>query len=362
MKFNVKRYFQVLGISLVVIIAAVVVGMGVDFSSLLSPQSDTGNNNAVVEAADDKINVLIMCVDIDGLRTDSIMLAQYDTAANSIKMLSIPRDTRLFIGNRYQKINAAHAYVGEDGEIGGAEATCEAVTRLTGIPINYYIGFTFDAVAHVVNDVGPVTFTIPDVHGDGEGMVYDDPVQGLHINLPPGTYELDGSQVVQMLRYRKNNDGESYLNGDRDRITLLQDFLKAFVDQKVNASLILKIPAIFNDISSEIETNITVADVIKYSRYLSGFSSSNMSSFQLPGTDANDSVNGSVWVPNLEEIRTLVSTEFGYDATNITVEAPDGGIGVDSSQYEYGTYNDNLTYEEGYYDAEFDAAYDTYDD
>ena len=164
MKFNIKRYFQVLGISLVVIIAAVVVGMGVDFSSLLSPQSDTGNNNAVVEAADDKINVLIMCVDIDGLRTDSIMLAQYDTAANSIKMLSIPRDTRLFVGNRYQKINAAHAYVGEDGEIGGAEATCEAVTRLTGIPINYYIGFTFDAVAHVVNDVGPVTFTIPDVH------------------------------------------------------------------------------------------------------------------------------------------------------------------------------------------------------
>ncbi|HIT85742.1 MAG TPA: LCP family protein [Candidatus Ornithomonoglobus intestinigallinarum] len=361
MRFNVKRYFQVLGISLAVIAAVFAVGMGMDFDALLHPEKDN-SNKAVVEAADDKINVLIMCVDIDGLRTDSIMLAQYDTQANSIKMLSIPRDTRLFVGNRYQKINAAHAYIGEDGEIGGAEATCEAVTRLTGVPINYYIGFTFDAIAHVVNDVGPVTFTIPDVHGDGEGMVYDDPVQGLHINLPPGTYDLDGSQVVQMLRYRKNNYGQSYLNGDRDRIALLQDFLKAFVDQKMNASLILKIPAIFKDVMPEIETNVGVSDVIKYSKYLTGFSSSNMTSFQLPGTDANDSVNGSVWVPNLEEIRTLVSTEFGYDAANITVEAPNGGIGVDSDSYEYGTYNDNLSYEDGYYDAEFDADYDVYDD
>ena len=360
MKFNVKRYFQVLGVSLIVIAAAAVVCMGIDFNALLGGKTNP-TDNAVVEATDDKINVLVMCTDIDGLRTDAIMLAQYDAATNSIKALSIPRDTRMFVGNRYQKINAAHAYIGDDDEIGGPEAACEAVTRLTGVPINYYIDFTFDAVAHVINDIGTVNFTIPDIHGDGEGMVYDDPVQGLHINLPPGNYDLNGSQVVQMLRYRKNNHGQGYLNGDRDRIALQQEFIKSFIDQKLNASLILKIPAIFQDITSEIKTNVTISDVIKYSKYLSGFTSANMSTFQLPGTDANDSVNGSVWVPNLEEIKTLINTEFGYDADTITVEAPNKGIGIDSDSYEYGTYNDNLTYEEGYYDAEFDQNYERYD-
>lgn len=354
MKFNVKRYFQVLGISLLTIVIVAVVCMGIDFSSILNPSSNS-DNTSVVEAKGDKINVLVTCVDIDGLRTDVMMLAQYDAAANTIKLLSIPRDTRLFVGNRYQKINAAHAYVGEDGEIGGPEAACEAVTRITGIPINYYIDFSFDAVAHVINDIGTVNFTIPDVKGNGEGMVYDDPIQGLHINLPPGNYDLDGSQVVQMLRYRKGNDGKGYINGDRDRIALQQEFLKSFVDQKLNASLILKIPAIFKDITTEIKTNVTVSDVIKYSKYLTGFTSTNMQTFQLPGTDAKDSKNGDVWVPNLEEIRTLVSTEFGYDAANITVEAPDGGAGISSSSYEYGTYNENLTYEEGYYDSEYDS-------
>ena len=353
MKFNVKRYFQVLGISLCVVLAAAVVCMGIDFSVLFNKDTATSDEHTTA-VQDDKINVLVMCVDIDGLRTDAIMLAQYDTQTNSVKLLSIPRDTRMFVGNRYQKINAAHAYIGENGEIGGPEAACEAVTRITGVPINYYIDFSFDAVAHVINDIGTINFTIPDVTGDGEGMVYDDPVQGLHINLPPGNYDLDGSQVVQMLRYRKNNYGKGYLNGDRDRIALQQEFLKSFVDQKLNASLILKIPDIWKDITSEIKTNVDITDVIKYSKYLTCFSSTNIATFQLPGTDARDSVNGSVWIPNLEQIRELINTEFGYPADNITVEAPNQGIGVDSSGYEYGTYNENLTYEEGYYDSEFD--------
>ena len=358
MKFNVKRYFRVLGISLLVVLIASVVCMGIDFTSLMNKgNGESDHNSAIVDAKGDKINALIMCTDIDGLRTDAMMLVQYDGESNAIKLLSIPRDTRLYVGNRYQKINAAHAFVGENGEIGGPEAACEAVSRITGVPINFYVDFTFDAVAHVINDIGTINFTLPDIHGDGEGMVYDDPIQGLHINLPPGNYDLNGSQVVQMLRYRKNNYGKGYINGDRDRIALQQEFLKTFVDQKLNASLILKIPAIFKDVLSEIKTNVTVADVIKYSKYLSGITSANMTTLQLPGTDANDSQNGAVWVPNLEKIREIIQTEFGYDAMEITVENPYGKPG----DHDYGTYNENLVYEDGGYDAEFDVQYDQYD-
>lgn len=325
-KFNVKRYFQVLGISLAVIIAVAAVCMGIDFSG--SNNEEAVDNTSTVEAADGKINVLLMGVDIDGLRTDAIMLASFDTETKEVNMLSIPRDTKMYIGNRYQKINAAHAFVDESGEIGGATATCEAVTRITGIPINYYVDFSFDAVAHVIDELGPIEFTIPDLYGDGVGMVYDDPVQSLHINLPPGDYQLNGQQAVWLMRYRHGNVNPStgvfkgYVNGDSDRVEMQQKFLKAVVDQKVNASLILKIPSIFKDISSEIKTNFTVSEVIKYSKYLADFSSVNIHSYSLPGEYSSDSANGDVWIPNMDEIRTMVQDVFGYPADNITTDNP----------------------------------------
>ena len=325
-KFNVKRYFQVLGISLAVIIAVAAVCMGIDFSG--SNNEEAVDNTSTVEAADGKINVLLMGVDVDGLRTDAIMLASFDTETKEVNMLSIPRDTKMYIENRYQKINAAHAFVDESGEIGGATATCEAVTRITGIPINYYVDFSFDAVAHVIDELGPIEFTIPDLYGDGVGMVYDDPVQSLHINLPPGDYQLNGQQAVWLMRYRHGNVNPStgvfkgYVNGDSDRVEMQQKFLKAVVDQKVNASLILKIPSIFKDISSEIKTNFTVSEVIKYSKYLADFSSVNIHSYSLPGEYSSDSANGDVWIPNMDEIRTMVQDVFGYPADNITTDNP----------------------------------------
>ena len=325
-EFNVKRYFQVLGISLAVIIAVAAVCMGIDFSG--SNNEEAVDNTSTVEAADGKINVLLMGVDVDGLRTDAIMLASFDTETKEVNMLSIPRDTKMYIGNRYQKINAAHAFVDESGEIGGATATCEAVTRITGIPINYYVDFSFDAVAHVIDELGPIEFTIPDLYGDGVGMVYDDPVQSLHINLPPGDYQLNGQQAVWLMRYRHGNVDPStgvfkgYVNGDSDRVEMQQKFLKAVVDQKVNASLILKIPSIFKDISSEIKTNFTVSEVIKYSKYLADFSSVNIHSYSLPGEYSSDSANGDVWIPNMDEIRTMVQDVFGYPADNITTDNP----------------------------------------
>lgn len=327
-RFNVKRYFQVLGISLAVVVAVAAAAMGFDFASLRAqPGVPDDTNTEVVERNPEKINVLLMGVDIDGLRTDAIMLAQYDVEQNVVNMMSIPRDTKMYIGNRYQKINAAHAFE-KNGKIGGPEATVEAVSRITGIPINYYIDFSFDAVAHVINELGPVTFTIPDLYGDGVGMVYDDPVQGLHINLPPGTYELDGTQAVWLMRYRHGNADSSghfkgYVNGDADRVEMQHQFLKALVDQKLNASLILKLPAIFKEVSKEINTNLTAKDIVKYSKYLADFSSTDIHTYSLPGEYGNDDENGSIWKVNLEETQKLVQDVFGYDASEITVNDPE---------------------------------------
>ncbi len=333
MKFNVKRYFQVLGVSLAVIVAAVAVCMGFEFGTT-GDETEMVDNTSTVRAEGGKLNVLLMGTDVEGLRTDAIMLACIDTDKREINMLSVPRDTEMYVGNRYQKINAAHAYIGSDGQIGGPTATCEAVTRITGIPINYYVDFSFDAVAHVINELGPIDFEIPDLYGDGVGMVYDDPVQSLHIYLPPGHYGdggdypgLTGQQAVWLMRYRHGNVNpntgtfKGYTNGDTDRVEMQQKFLKAVVDQKVNPSLVMKIPAIFKAVSGEIKTNFTVSDIITYSKFITDFTSASIHSYQLPGEYGHDG-NGDVWIPDMDATREMIETVFGYDASGITTGNP----------------------------------------
>lgn len=327
----IKKYFQYLSATLGVFMLAFFVLMGIDFTGGAAKFREEnggiagslgGGGNAGV------INVLLMCTDADGLRTDAIMLASYDTKANTVNMLSIPRDLRMYVGNRYQKVNAAHAFT-TDGKIDGPIGTCSAVSRLTGVPINYYIDFSFSTMEDIMNEIGPVKFTIPDLYDDGVGMVYDDPAQNLHINLPPGTYDLNGEQVVHLLRYRKGNADpvtgvrNGYINGDEDRIKVQQDFIKALVDQKLNVSLINKIPGIFTKVMNEVDTNLTVADVIKYSKYLVDFTSAGIRSETVPGDNLNEDANGAVFVPNMLALSALVQEMFeNADTTKMWYAKP----------------------------------------
>lgn len=319
-----KKYFQSLAAALGVLLIVFFALMGIDFTGGAAKLRASMNSGLTAPANGGIINVLVMCTDADGLRTDAIMLASYDTEANTVNMLSVPRDLRMYIGNRYQKVNAAHAF-STDGRIAGALGTCEAVARLTGVPINYYIDFSFSTMEKVMNSIGPVTFTIPDLYGDGVGMVYDDPVQDLHINLPPGTYDLNGEQVVHLLRYRKGNEDpvtgirKVYINGDEDRIKVQQEFIKALVEQKLNLALINKLPTIFSDVMNEVDTNFTVADIIKYSRFLADFTSAGIRSETIPGDNVSESANGAVFLPNMPALTALVGEMFkNADTTRMT--------------------------------------------
>lgn len=263
-----------------------------------------------------KINVLMLGVDEEGLRTDAIMIASYDVNEAQVNMLSVPRDTKVYVTNRdvTRKINEVHAMSSKQksGEILGAEATAEAVSQLTGIPINYYVEFSFSAIDNLFDALGPVEFDVPDVEGKGRGMNYDDPVQNLHIHLKPGLQQLTGNEVQQFVRYRKSNSGAGS-GSDTDRVARQQEFVKAVVDQKVNVTLIPKLPGIFAQLSKEIKTNISAGDVTRYLRYLNKLTGESMHSYSLPG-ETKTIRGGSYFICNLEETKVLMNDTFGYDA------------------------------------------------
>lgn len=312
-----KKRLLIGGISLGVVVAIFLVVMGV--SALLSGKGEvnldedaiTVDQLAPVDKASGKINVLILGVDVEGLRTDTIIVASYDLDNDKINMLSIPRDTRMYIGSKYQKINAAHA-ITQKGGIKGPQGSIEAVTRLTGIPINYYVEFNFSTFRDVIDALGGIEFDVP------RDMNYEDPVQDLYIHLKKGPQLLDGDKAEQLVRFRR------YPEGDIARVRMQQEFMKAVAEQKLNASIIQKIPDLFRTFQSNIKTNFTIVDVMKYLPNLSDLKAENITMYQVPGNYNDTDYGASYWIADMNGLRTIVSENFGYTSARGTIHSADG--------------------------------------
>ena len=311
-KFSAGKRAAIFIVSLLVLVIAFIAVMS--FGSIFAPDGDeeAGEETVVrVDKGTGKINVLAIGLDNDGYRTDTILIASYDLDNDKVNILSIPRDTRMYVGGNYQKINCAYA-ITKNGKRNGVNGTIEAVTRLTAIPINYYVEFTFETFREVVDALGGVDFDVP------QNMNYDDPVQNLHIHLKKGFQHLDGDKAEQFVRFRK------YPMGDIDRVKAQQNFIKALAEQKLNASVITKLPDIFKVLKKDVKTNLTPSEIAKYAVNLMDLSSENVNSYSLPGVSDSESYGASYWVVNIAETKKLIEETFGYDASGITIHSRDG--------------------------------------
>ena len=123
---------------------------------------DLGEGNVIEQIVDDEL--LFLVVGLDEVtqqrwsRTDTLILVHADLATGEIHLISIPRDTRVFIDDEHgnDKINHANAY-------GGILKTMRTVRNFLGIDLDYYVEFDFEAVKHVVDAVGgvDVNVTVP---------------------------------------------------------------------------------------------------------------------------------------------------------------------------------------------------------
>lgn len=133
---------------------------------------------------------LLVAKDQVGSNADTMIVCTYDTVAQTVGMVSIPRDTLVESG----KLNAVYQQ--------GIEALRDTISDMLGIPIDFYVGVNMDGFKELVDELGGIEFNVP-VH-----MAYDDPTQDLHIHYEPGLQHLDGQDVLNVARCRKNSDGE----------------------------------------------------------------------------------------------------------------------------------------------------------
>lgn len=207
----------------------------------------------VVDGADRRDGVFTMFIgatDEDGIRTDSMMVLVFDTENHHADIINIPRDTladcdRTGAG---RKINAAYA--------GGVDAMLDEVSTVIGFRPDKYVVSNFDGIADIVDVIGGVDYDVP------FDMSYHDASQDLSIEFKKGYQHLDGKQVVEYLRWRHNDDGTGYEDGDIGRVTKLQDFLVTVGSAVLSPANVLKIPAIASAVSENVETDLTTSQIL----------------------------------------------------------------------------------------------------
>ncbi len=253
-----------------------------------------------------EILFLLMGVDAEdvskskGTRTDTMMLTKVNFGTGDISLLSIPRDTRLNVNGRLDKVNSAHA-------IGGPELSVETVEDFLGIEIKYYVKVDYRIVKDVVDSIDGVVVDVPMT------MIYRDPTAKppLNINIKKGIQKLDGKNAHDFLRFRHNNDMTvGYPEGDVGRIKTQQYFMKELVKQTLQPKNIFNLPSLIKTYYNNVETNIPLTLMLKGAASASKIDVENMTTETVPGV--GEYVGAvSYYIYDRDALNTVVSEMFG---------------------------------------------------
>lgn len=295
-----KTILKVIGI-LLIILATMVVGVvcAIYYRNWARSQNEIIDEEGNITVKEDVVlrdNVTFLGIGVNGALTDFIMLGQYNPNTREVSLMSIPRDTKVS-GTVDGKINSA--YLGVD-----PMRTVDKVYEVTGIKAEYYVLFNTKVLRKVVDAVDGVTIDVP------INMNYDDPAQDLYIHLKKGTQKLTGKQAEQFVRFRKNNDGTGYVNGDVDRVAAQQKFIKAMVARVLEPQNLLKINQLFDIVIDETKTNLTLDDLLEYTDDIITFKTDRITIGTLPGHGGYAENGLSYYFWNKNEVQKIIDELF----------------------------------------------------
>ncbi len=211
-----------------------------------------------------RVTVLIMGLDYRDWeanqgppRSDTMILLTVDPISRTAGMLSIPRDLWVDIpGMGYNKINTAIRW-GDLYKVpsGGPGLAMKTVENFLGVPINFYAVLDFYSFEKFIDEIGGIDVNIPE-------EISVDPL-GPHntVTLEPGLRHLTGPVALAYARNRYT------ANDDYDRSKRQHQVILAIRDRILSADmlpqLVLKAPALYQELSSGVRTNLTLQQAIQ---------------------------------------------------------------------------------------------------
>ncbi|WP_248912497.1 LCP family protein [Paenibacillus macquariensis] len=245
--------------------------------NVLLPSSQV---TTATQATSDKetlsFNVVLIGTDTWGgenSRADTIMVAHVMPDQRKVNIVSVPRDTRVYVQNvGYTKINHAHI-VGElkGGNQQGTLTLVQAVSDFMNIPIHHYIKTNFSGVRDFIDSIG------------GVDMVIDQDVTITpEITIKKGEQHLDGEHALYLARERySTKDGD--FSRQREQFNIVRAVAKQLLKPEHIpdlAGLLLKQQ---NDI---IDTSFSDSDLISLAWLFKGMESDDFTYEQIPGKNS----------------------------------------------------------------------------
>ena len=152
--------------------------------------------------------------DVPSSNSDTLMLIHISGDRSSVTVVSLPRDSWVFIpGHGMNKINAAFG-------LGGPRLTVATVERATGLTVNDFIEVNFLGFVKVIDALGGVNICLP--------QPVDDSYSGLHLSA--GLHHVNG---VTALKYAR--DRHSFAASDLARITDQQSLVASLLQEAVSS-------------------------------------------------------------------------------------------------------------------------------
>lgn len=258
--------------------------------------SDLGEGNNIEQRVENELLFLVLGLDSDDFsgatteqnRTDTMILCKVNFETGKIDILSIPRDSRVMVNGKLDKINHAHHF-------GGLKLAMKTTRNFLNLDIDYYVRVNFFSVKDIVDALGGVEVDVPvkvDVAED-------------NVHLKPGKQILNGKQALQFARFRAG-----YTEGDVGRVKAQQLLIKAMIKELTKPKNIAKIPQILEVVKKTVNTNIPFSTITKLALKVKNLNEDNINTQIVPGESAYIN-NISYFVPNRSKLNALVKEMFG---------------------------------------------------
>ncbi len=246
------------------------------FYVFLNKMTVVGNEEGEIPIPKGRVNVLVIGV-ANGL-SDTIMLTTFDMKENKVDLISIPRDAyypRKGYNNAAQKkINAVYGSK-------GAKGTVKAVEDLVKTDIHYYVEFDYEAVKAIVDAIGGIKVEVP------YNMDYDDPVDNLHIHFKKGQVVKNGDDIIKLLRWRKNNKGGGYKEGDLGRIKMQQHIVKLGIEKLLKGNIVANFIKLQGPLTKYVKTDMTPKQMMYFAGEAKNIKSDDITFHMAPGNPKN---------------------------------------------------------------------------
>lgn len=174
----------------------------------------SGAASAAHTRENNSLTYLVVGFDSSPANTDVLCVVSYDSEANTVRAVQIPRDTAIKYKDGYLKINALYSRRISEGSTreSALEDLSNEISGILGVNIDGYVAITTKGLADLVDFLGGIYIHEEDIPKQLKERFCSN----------EGRVLLDGKGALDLVRYRAD-----YTRGDLERLDTQKKFIKS---------------------------------------------------------------------------------------------------------------------------------------